>query len=214
VTARLVVFDLDGTLVDSSHDLAAAVNAALAQVDPRVPTLSVEEVRAMIGEGASRLVAKALARTGVPRSVEEVRPIFMDCYSRVLLERTRPYPGVPEMLAALRPRTMAVLTNKPGAMSRAILDHLGLSSLFLRVYGGGDLEAHKPDPVGLLRLMEEASVSPAEAVVVGDSGIDVRTARAAGVRAVGVDWGFDLESLRRDPPDAMVSRPQDLLEVV
>jgi phosphoglycolate phosphatase len=214
VTARLVVFDLDGTLVDSSHDLAAAVNAALRRVDARVPALPVDEVRAMIGEGASRLVAKALARTGVPRTVEEVRPIFMECYSEVLLQRTRPYEGIPELLLALRPRTLAVLTNKPGGMSRTILEHLGLLPLFLRVYGGGDLPTFKPDPAGLLRLLDEAGAAAGDTVLVGDSAIDVRTARAAGVRAVGVDWGFDLESLRREPPDAMVSRPRDLLAVV
>jgi phosphoglycolate phosphatase len=214
MTARLVVFDLDGTLVDSSHDLAAGVNAALRRVDPRVPPLSVDEVRGMIGEGASRLVAKALARTGVPRTVEEVRPIFMECYSQVLLERTVPYQGVPEMLDALRPRTLAVLTNKPGGMSRTILEHLGLLPRFLRVYGGGDLATFKPDPEGLLRLLDEAAVPAAEAVLVGDSAIDVRTARAAGVRAIGVDWGFDLDSLRREAPDALLSRPQELLAVV
>ena len=212
--ARLIVFDLDGTLVDSSQDLASAVNAALASFAPGTPPLSVDVVRTMIGEGATRLVAKALDRAGVARAVGEVRPVFMECYAQRLLESTRPYPGIAEALAALRTRTLAVLTNKPGDMSRSILEGLGLSSLFLRVYGGGDLATHKPDPEGLLRLVAEAGVGVDQAVMVGDSAIDVRTARAAGVRVVGVLWGFDAESLRREPPDVIVSSPAALLQAV
>lgn len=214
VPARLIVFDLDGTLVDSSQDLASAVNAALASIAPGTQPLSVDVVRTMIGEGATRLVAKALDRAGVARAVDEVRPVFMECYAQRLLESTRPYPGIAEALAALRPRTLAVLTNKPGDMSRTILDGLGLSSLFLRVYGGGDLATRKPDPEGLLRLVAEAGVGVDQAVMVGDSAIDVRTARAAGVRVVGVLWGFDAESLRREPPDVIVSSPAALLQAV
>jgi phosphoglycolate phosphatase len=99
-------------------------------------------------------------------------------------------------------------------MSRAILDGLGLSPLFLRVIGGGDLPTRKPDPEGLLRLLADAGAAASEAVLVGDSAIDVRTARAAGVRAIGVEWGFDTDSLRRDPPDALISHPWDLLQAL
>jgi phosphoglycolate phosphatase len=207
----LVVFDLDGTLVDSSGDLASAVNAALARVRPGTPALPVDTVRTMIGEGATRLVAKALAHAGLDLPAEDVLPVFMDCYSARLLETTRPYPGIPELLAELPPRVLAVLTNKPGDMSRTILEGLGLLPLFLRVIGGGDLATRKPDPEGLLRLVAEAGVDVRETVLVGDSAVDVRSARAAGVRMVGVDWGFDPQSLRRDPPDVLVSRPAELL---
>lgn len=213
-SARLVVFDLDGTLVDASEDLASSLNAALARLAPGTPAIALEAVRAMIGDGAAILVSRALEHTGVGLPLHDVLPVFLECYSERLLDSTRAYPEIPEVLSALEPRALAVLTNKPGGFSRAILDALGLSPLFLRVYGGGDLPARKPDPVGLLRLAEEAGVPVRESVMVGDSAIDVRTARAAGARVVGVDWGFGSQSLRTDPPDALVSRPRELLRVL
>jgi phosphoglycolate phosphatase len=196
--------------VDSSRDLASAVNEALRRVAPGTPPLSLEEVRALIGEGARLLVARALERRGLPQPAGDVLPVFLDCYAGRLLETTRPYPGIPEALDALAPRALAVLTNKPGDMSRTILEGLGLAGRFRRVYGAGDLPARKPDPEGLRRLLAEAGVAAEDAVMVGDSAIDVRTARAAGVRALGVAWGFDPQSLRREPPDAIVSRPSEL----
>lgn len=208
--ARLIVFDLDGTLVDSSHDLATAVNAALERVAPGTPALALDLVRSFIGEGAGRLIARSVARAGLHLAPEAVLPVFLECYAGCLLETTRPYPGILDALDALRPRTLAVLTNKPGGMSRAILDGLGLSARFLRVYGGDDLPTRKPDPEGLRRLLHEADVEAHEAVLVGDSAIDVRTARAAGVRVVGVTWGFDRASLDREPPDALASDPAEL----
>ena len=210
----LIVFDLDGTLVDASADLTSSLNATFARLRPGTPPLALDAVRGMIGEGAAVLVTRALAAARLDLLVEDVLPVDMDCYAERLLETTRPYPGVVELLDALAPRTLAVLTNKPGGMSRAVLAGLGLSARFRRIYGGGDLATRKPDPEGLLRLLEEAGAPRAEALMVGDSAIDVRTARAAGVRVVGVDWGFDPEGLRREPPDALISRPAELLPMV
>jgi phosphoglycolate phosphatase len=178
------------------------LNATLARLAPGTPPLDLAVVQSFIGEGARLLVGRALERRGLPQPVEDVLPLFMECYGQVLLETTRPYPGILEALDALPGRTLAVLTNKPGGMSRAILDGLGLSGRFLR--------SRKPDAEGLRLLLAEAGVEPHQAVMVGDSAIDVLTARAAGVRAVGVAWGFDPGSLAREPPDALVSRPQDL----
>jgi phosphoglycolate phosphatase len=214
VKAGLIVFDLDGTLVDASEDLTSSLNATMERLRPGTASLTVDAVRAMIGEGATVLVTRALAHLCVDLPVEKVLPVYMDCYAERLLEKTRPYPGIPELLAALPPRALAVLTNKPGDMSRAVLDGLGLSRLFLRVVGGGDGPARKPDPEGLLGLVREAGVPREEALLVGDSAIDVRTARAAGVRVVGVDWGFDPEGLGREAPDALISRPAELLALV
>jgi len=186
------------------------VNATLDVVAPGTPPLPLDVVRSFIGEGARRLIARALERRGLPQPVENVRPIFMECYERVLLDTTRPYDGVPEALDALSARTLAVLTNKPGRLSRRLLDGLGLSARFRRVIGGDDVPAQKPDPAGLRLLLDEVGVSPQEAAMVGDSAIDVQTARACGVRAVGVSWGFDPGGLRGSPPDVLVDRPQDL----
>jgi phosphoglycolate phosphatase len=208
--ARLVVFDLDGTLVDSSRDLATATNAALAAVAPGVAPLSLEVVRSFVGEGAGVLIARSLAEAGIRRRPEEVLPTFLDRYRRCLLETTRLYPGVVETLDRLGGHTLAVLTNKPGDMSRAILAGLGVAGRFARIYGGGDFPGRKPDPAGLLLLLEDLGVRPEQAVLVGDSAVDVRTGRAAGVPTVGVTYGLNPESLGEAPPDVTLSDIRDL----
>jgi phosphoglycolate phosphatase len=208
--ARLVVFDLDGTLVDSSRDLATATNAALAAVAPGVPPLSLAVVRSFVGEGAGVLIARSLAQAGIQKTAEEVLPTFLDRYRRCLLETTRLYPGVLETLDRLGGRTLAVLTNKPGDMSRAILAGLGVAGRFARIYGGGDFPGRKPDPAGLLLLLDDLGVRPEEAVLVGDSAVDVQTGRAAGVPTVGVTYGLNPESLREAPPDVTIPDIRDL----
>jgi len=207
---RLVVFDLDGTLIDSSRDLAAAVNATLARVAPAASPLPLATVRTLIGEGARNLIARSLEQAGLDAPVQEMLPVFLECYRARLLDDTTLYPGVRETLEVLYPRRLAVLTNKPGDMSRAILEGLGVAGHFFRVYGGDDLPTRKPDPEGLLRILSEAGSEAGDAVLVGDSGVDVRTARAAGVRAVGVTYGFDPESLRREPPDIVLAEFREL----
>jgi phosphoglycolate phosphatase len=201
---RVVVFDLDGTLVDSSRDLATAVNASLARIAPGTPRLSDEHVRSFIGSGARKLIQRCLAARGLGAPVEDVLPVFLEAYRGCLLDTTRLYPGVEQALDSLAPRSLAVLTNKPGDLSRTILQGLGVAQRFRRVYGGGDLPEKKPDPVGLLRILEETGASPGEAAMVGDSDIDVLTGRAAGVLTVGVSYGFDPEGLRGTPPDLLL----------
>jgi len=208
------VFDLDGTLVDSARDLATAVNATLARVAPEAPPLPLSTVRAFVGDGAGVLVARTLTRVGLSLSAEEVLPIFLERYAACLLESTVLYPGVREALDALRPRLLAVLSNKPGNMSRAILAGLGVAERFFRIYGGGDLPTRKPDPGGLNRLLADAGVTREEAVLVGDSAVDVRTGRAAGVRTVGVTYGLDSDGLRREEPDHLLSDLRDLIPLV
>jgi phosphoglycolate phosphatase len=212
--ARLVVFDLDGTLVDSSRDLAAAVNATLARVAPDTPPLSLDTVRTFVGDGAGVLIARTLARVGSRLKAEEVLPLFLESYAHGLLRTTALYPGVREALDALRPRRLAVLSNKPGTMSRAILAGLGVGDRFFRIYGGGDLASRKPDPDGVYRLLEETGVPAEEAVLVGDSPVDVQTGRAAGVRTVGVTYGFDPEGVRREGPDLVLGDLRELAGAV
>jgi phosphoglycolate phosphatase len=207
---ELVVFDLDGTLIDSAGDLAASVNAALQRLAPQSPAVPLEQVRAFIGDGAAMLVARTLAAAGVSVAPEAALPVFLECYEARLLDTTVLYPGVRESLDALRDRTLAVLTNKPGRMSRRILDGLGVAGRFARICGAGDVPAKKPDPAGLRMLLDEAGVRPSSAVLVGDSAIDVRTGRAAGVRTVGVTYGLDPESLRAVPPDLMIHDLREL----
>lgn len=210
--ARLVVFDLDGTLVDSGRDLAAAVNEALRRVAPQAPSLPEETVRSFVGSGARVLVTRSLARAGLTLPVADVLPVFLEAYWDRLLDTTRLYPGTVEALESLGGRPLAVLTNKPGGMSRRILEGLGVAGRFFRVYGGDDLPTRKPDPAGLRRLASEAGVLPEETVMVGDSAIDVRTGRAAGAFTAGVTYGFDAGSFRDHPPDLLVASLTELAE--
>jgi phosphoglycolate phosphatase len=197
---RLVVFDLDGTLVDSSQDLCTAINRMLAAMQPATRPLSHSQVRSFIGDGARMLVGRSLAAAGLAADVDAALPAFLAAYRDCLLDSTRFYPGVLDALDALRPLPLAVLTNKPGDLSRALLAGLGAGDRFVRVVGGGDAP-RKPDPGGLSELMELCGAAPAETVLCGDSAIDVATARAAGAFAVGVDCGFGSAGFADAPPD-------------
>jgi phosphoglycolate phosphatase len=204
---RLVVFDLDGTLVDSLDDLVSAVNHALAH--HRLPTLPPEEVRGYVGDGATKLVLRSLGERVdlLPR----VLPTFMDRYRLHLLDGTRPYPGVAETLPRLaRERMLAVLTNKPTDMTERILSGLSLAPHFRAVRGGDSLPTKKPDPAGLRSILSELSVSPEETLMVGDSRNAVLAGRGAGTATCGVAWGFGAAGFAAAPPDFLLERFTDL----
>jgi len=205
-----VVFDLDGTLVDSLADLAAAANHVLACLDR--PTLPAETLAGFVGDGARALVARALGPDASDRTGEALG-LFLEHYAAHLLDHTRAYPGVEEMLASLRAAdvTCSVLTNKPVAMSRAILEGLGLLPSFVDVLGGDSRPARKPDPDGLLHLAQRAGVPPTRVLLVGDSPIDVRTARAGGTGFCGVSWGLAPDRLRAERPARIVDHPLDVV---
>jgi phosphoglycolate phosphatase len=209
--ARLLVFDLDGTLVDSSRDIAAAANEALVRVVPGADPIPMEAILSFVGEGARLLVERCLAHVGSDFSADAFLPVYLECYRARLLDTTYLYPGIPEALDALAGPALAVLTNKPGDMSRAILGGLGVGTRFARVWGAGDVPARKPDPAGLLHLMAEIGAPADETWMVGDSATDVNAARAAGVRAAGVTWGFHPGALREARPDCLFDRPADLV---
>jgi phosphoglycolate phosphatase len=181
---RVALLDLDGTLLDTLEDLAASVNHALEAVG--VPGRPVEAIRAFVGEGARRLVERAVAPHD--ELVEPALAAWWRHYPAHCLDRTRPYPGIPALLAGAG-RTLAVHTNKPGALARRILEGLGLLGHFAAVVGG-DEAPRKPDPTGSLEILARLGAAPDGAVWIGDSRVDAETARAAGIPFVAVTWGF------------------------
>ena len=197
----LVVFDLDGTLIDSRHDLADAANALIVEAGGQ--PLPVDAITGMVGEGAPLLVRRALKAAGRNPDVGAALARFLDLYAERLLVHTRLYDGTREALDALAPgATLAVLTNKPQPHTGRILEGLGIASFFQWVIGGNSAHGRKPDPGGLRYLMSVAQAGPADTTMVGDSAIDLRTARAAGTRVCLVRYGFGFhlaaEELRGD----------------
>ncbi len=210
---RLVVFDLDGTLVDSIGDIASSVNQTLVERYGASGALPLGTVRGFVGGGARQLIERCLDALRQPAAdVATVFERFLAVYRTRLVETTRLYPGMLEALDELAKHAdLAVLTNKPGDMSRSILRELGLASRFIEVIGGDDLKTRKPDPEGLLKLVALADVRPAETIMVGDSGVDVLTARNAGARAIGVLWGYDRAGLESARPHVLASTPADIV---
>jgi phosphoglycolate phosphatase len=212
---RFIVFDLDGTLIDSRRDLAAAANAVLAQYG--APRLGEDAIGRMVGEGAATLVARAFAASGA-RQPADALDRFLQIYETQLLVHTRPYPRVPDMLGEIGSRLpMAVLTNKPIRATRAILQGLELAHYFKddAVVGGDGPLPRKPDPAGLHQLCARVAVAARDTLLVGDSIIDLRTARAAGASICLVRYGFGFESVPVgeigeddwviDTPDALIA---------
>lgn len=184
-----IVFDLDGTLADTRRDLAAAVNRARAGLG--LAPLPLAQVASMVGEGARRLVERALPEAAEATAFEAAFESFLGHYDRLCLETTRLYPGVEEMLRRLGRRfPLALLTNKPEALSRRIVEGLGLGRCFAALVGGDSLPSRKPDPEGLHWLAARLAAPVAELLLVGDSRVDAATARAAGCPFALVEWGF------------------------
>jgi phosphoglycolate phosphatase len=205
---RLIVFDLDGTLIDSQKDLANSINAMLTQLH-RQP-LPDEIIGSYVGDGVSMLVRRALGDPVDEHLVEDGLSRFLAYYREHKLDHTYVYSGVFESLDALRfradgsPRSTAVLTNKPIGPSRAICDALGLSPHFFQIYGGNSFATKKPDPEGLNALIAEAGVAPRETLMIGDSDNDVLTARRAGAWIIGCRFGLSSHTLENIPSDCLV----------
>jgi len=205
---RVLIFDLDGTLIDSKLDLAHSVNAMLEHMG-RAPLVH-ENIYSMVGNGAPVLVRRALGEGVTDAEVEEGLAHFLSYYREHMLDNTVTYAGVREALEMLSGRPMAVLTNKPVKFSQAIVEGLGLGRYFRYVYGGNSFEKKKPDPTGVEILLRDFAASPREAMMVGDSDVDVRTARNAGIWACGVSYGLGSEGLRANPPDLMLDSLAEL----
>lgn len=207
---RLVIFDLDGTLVDSKQDLCNAVNATRTWMG--MPTLPDELVASYVGNGAPVLIRRAMGPEATEAQLEEALAYFLGYYREHMLDFTRDYPGVREGLAALHEAQvpMAVLTNKPVRFSQEILKGLELDRYFFQVYGGNSFEEKKPHPVGVDTLLKEAGAARELAWMVGDSSVDVLTARNAGIRCVGVTYGIKPETLEETAPDVLLDTLADL----
>jgi len=205
---RLLVFDLDGTLVDSKTDLANSVNHTLGAFGIR--PLPHPTIFRYVGNGATHLIRRSLGPDREAVLPDALRH-FLDHYARHLLDTTIPYPGVAESLAAqARSYDMAVLTNKPLGMTEAILSALSLSRHFAEVHGGDSFDSKKPDPEGLRAILSSRAVSPETALMVGDSANDVLAGRGAGTGTCGVTYGLGAEGFDEHPPDFTVDRFPDL----
>jgi len=206
---QLVIFDLDGTLIDSRLDLVHSVNAALRHI--RRPELPDDVIASYVGDGAPILIQRALGAEAADEAlVQRGLAFFLSYYREHKLDHTTVYAGIPEALAAIRssangvPRKLAVLTNKPVNPSRAIVEALGLGQFFSQFYGGNSLATKKPDPEGARKLLEENGVKPQQAAIVGDSHVDVQTGRSSGLWTVGVTYGFTTHTLQDEAPDVLV----------
>ncbi len=208
----LIVFDLDGTLIDSSKDLAISMNAMLehfgrAPLDPAL-------IYSYVGNGAAVLVRRVMGSGASEQLLQEALEFFLKFYRAHSLEHTQLYPGVRTMIEDLAAggNRLAVLTNKPVRISFDIIGALGLQKQFMRIYGGDSFPVKKPDPIGIVTLRGEANASTGQTLMVGDSGVDIQTARNAGVRSCGVAWGFQPEAFDTHPPDLLIHEPRELLD--
>jgi phosphoglycolate phosphatase len=216
---RLLIFDLDGTLVDSRMDLANSINAMLRNFGK--PELPPEVIASYIGDGAPMLVRRALGDPDDEDLVQQALLFFMTYYREHKLDYTYVYEGMRESLNAIRdsrngngPVKMAVLSNKPVGPSRGIVEGLGLNEYFFQVYGGNSFHTKKPDPVGVHALLQESGAQPHETVIVGDSDIDIVTARNSGIYSVGVMYGLAPHTLAEITPDVVIDHPSELSQVL
>jgi len=211
----LLIFDLDGTLIDSQLDLAHSVNATLKYMG--MPAISHELVATYVGNGAPVLMRRALGPGATDEQVAKALDFFIRYYAEHCLDNTALYPGVKDALDRLRAADgmqMAVLTNKPVRISNHIIGGLGCGGHFFRVYGGNSFERKKPDPIGIEKLLSESGAAREDAVMVGDSAVDIRTARNAKIRACGVTYGFQPETFVEEPPDFVIDDLRQLPDLL
>ncbi len=213
---RCVLFDLDGTLVDSRRDIAAALDDALGEHG--IAPIGVDRLAPLVGDGVSMLIRRALTLTEMPLDLEPaVLPTYLEAYERRHLETTTAYAGVPEAIEALAGRevSMAVATNKPHGFSVSILEHLGLMRYLRVVIGGDSMEHRKPAPEPLLAAVSACDALPEVSVIVGDGDTDMQAGIAAGLYTIGVTYGFrSAAHLAAAGADLLIDRMDELERVL
>lgn len=208
----LLVFDLDGTLVETREDIAKSINAALRQSG--LPEHPMDKIVRFVGDGASKLVERA-AGAGQTNTIREtVLDDFLQHYGSHCTDLCHCYPDVPDVLEQLSSLPLGVLTNKPLEPSMKILKSLGIEKYFSSVIGGDSEFGRKPDTAGILSLMESAKATPARTLLVGDTSVDVLTARQAGCDIAGVQYGFRPEDFPANPPDYLLDTFKQLLSIL
>jgi phosphoglycolate phosphatase len=213
-TINAIVFDLDGTLIDSAPDLRIAVNKLLAEENRRPVTL--EQIKMMIGDGAAKLIERAFAATGAPSSDATLGPLtrrFLELYEPHSADLTRPYPDVPDILTRLRAdgRVMGICTNKPERATRDILSQLRLDQYFSAVFGGDSLAGiRKPDPRLLAATLDALGVKPDDAIMIGDNANDVEVARRLGLPVILLAYGYSRVLARDLDADFVIENFRDL----
>ena len=205
---QLLIFDLDGTLIDSGLDLAMSVNAMREKMG--LAPLPHPEIAAYVGHGVAQLMRRSLGEGATEAKIQQALDFFLAHYRAHMLDNTVTYPGVREALEELKDRHLAVLTNKPVRFSELILEGLGISPYFRYVYGGNSFEQKKPDPMGAVKLMEQFKVQLRETLIIGDSDTDVLTGKNAGIWTCGVTYGFGSPTLEKAPPDFLVGDLREL----
>jgi phosphoglycolate phosphatase len=209
---RALIFDLDGTLIDSKRDLILSVNAMLEEVGRE--QLHEDTISGYIGHGAPQLVGRALGESATEGERERALKYFLGYYEDHKMDTTCAYPGVPEALEQLAAFPMAILTNKPERISRRILEALGLTKYFRAVYGGNSFETKKPDPFGAHAILRAFGAAPIEALLIGDSEVDVQTARNAGTLAAAVNYGFGAHDRDAHPADVYLDCLTELVPLL
>lgn len=208
----VLIFDLDGTLVDSKKDLTNSVNHVRSTF--HLPELTEHEISSFIGDGAQMLIQRALGADAPPADVHAGLQLFLSYYREHMLDQSVLYPGVYETLGRLSSHSLAVLTNKPIRFSRTMLEGLGILDRFAAVYGGNSFERKKPDPIGVFQILKDTGAELEKTWMIGDSAVDVLTGRNAGVRTCGVSWGYATESFKNTPPDVLIHRFEELEGIV
>src|ERR1700730_6391902 len=211
-SVRALILDLDGTLIDAKLDLIHSVNAMLSEM--KLPRLAGETISGYIGHGAPQLVARALGGTATEDELKHALQFFLGYYEEHKMDNTCAYPGVQETLAQMSHLPMAVLTNKPVRISVRILNSMGLAKYFRVVYGGNSFESKKPDPFGANKILREFGIAARDALLIGDSEVDVQTGRNAGTQAAAVNYGFGVHDRVAYPADVYLDHFADLTNIV